>query len=209
MKELSKKESIEKQIERIIWLTLDINTTNATNYQAKKKQAILMLKTLFENKIKPIPSEPISSETKDKVSPEKAFKQWWFEKGKLLCGEKNIDQVRDIFNVGFKANPIPDVNGEMLEALKGISESFTDFISHSGIVSGDSYDKAITDILSVERLIKSALSKPMAEKIRFPEIDSYFLNNWQKIYGREAADGFMTGWDEFKRKIKELNNLPL
>jgi hypothetical protein len=65
------------------------------------------------------------------------------------------------------------------------------------------------EFLKEKGVIESALSKPMEEKIRFPEIDSYFLNNWQKTYGREAADGFMTGWDEFKRKIKELNNPPL
>lgn len=38
------------------------------------------------------------------VDREQAFRQWWFTEGELLCGKKNEAQVKDIFNVGFKAN---------------------------------------------------------------------------------------------------------
>jgi len=98
-------------------------------------------------------------------------------------------------------NSTPDVNGEMLEALKGISESFTDFISHSGIVSGDSYDKAITDILSVERLIKSVLSKPMAEKIKLPKKMKL------ECHYTKGELHFTEGFNNCLNKIKESNNL--
>ena len=100
MKELSKKESIEKQIERIIWLTLDINTTNATNYQAKKKQAILMLKTLFENKIKPMA---------EKIKMDKTVRQLAFQSIIHLDALGN-----DNFNKEKRAYEIIDALGDLI-----------------------------------------------------------------------------------------------